>query len=458
MRRINFFICLILLSNYAIQAQIYTPSGTIQGSSGNNNVGIGLSNPSNKLHIEESVAYNWLARFNNTNASGDGLIVMTNNTVATEAIIAGYSAGNYRFWVGNNGNVGIGIINPLTPLHISSIGTYKFRITHTGVSSWSIKSTSDGTSWWMGTEHDRNLYIGRNETNDIKIEAATGRISIGDVATISNVKLQVQGRVFANTYPDNAFVLNSAGSNYGFILNHYADKWALGYGTSIGSLGTPVLTWTAAGYIGIGTTNPGYKLEINGLSAIKTAGDAGLQIYSTDSNAPYVVLGKNSGRWAIATERDNPGWGGHSSNDLLFYNYGMDNNPMVIQYTTGNVGIGIINPGTYKLNVCGTIRANEVVVNTTGADFVFGHDYELPELAEVEQYIKENKRLPGFESSVEMQENGMYLSEVQTKLIQKIEELTLYIIEQNKRLEQQNSKIISLEQKIVEIESTFSDY
>lgn len=100
--------------------------------------------------------------------------------------------------------------------------------------------------------------------------------------------------------------------------------------------------------------------------------------------------------------------------------------------SSGNVGIGTSNPGVYKLNVIGKIRANEIVVDNEGADFVFGDEYKLQSLEEVENFIKTNKHLPEIPSAKEVQENGLSLGEMQTKLLQKIEELTLYIIELKK--------------------------
>jgi hypothetical protein len=116
----------------------------------------------------------------------------------------------------------------------------------------------------------------------------------------------------------------------------------------------------------------------------------------------------------------------------------------------GNVLIGKTTQtnSTCKLDVNGKIRANEVVVNTTGADFVFGPDYKLLSLREVEKYITKNKHLPGINSADEMKENGMNVSEIQTKLLQKIEELTLYIIKQNTTNELQSREIENLKHKI----------
>ncbi len=100
----------------------------------------------------------------------------------------------------------------------------------------------------------------------------------------------------------------------------------------------------------------------------------------------------------------------------------------------GNIGIGTTTPD-YKLDVNGTIRAKEIVVNLNeGADFVFEEDYALRPLKEVHEFIQTNKHLPEIPSAANMVANGLDMGEFQIKLLQKIEELTLYIIEQEKRI------------------------
>lgn len=120
------------------------------------------------------------------------------------------------------------------------------------------------------------------------------------------------------------------------------------------------------------------------------------------------------------------------SSTKLTFNTATSNNCMTI-LTNGNVGIGTINP-TYKLDVAGSIRAQELIVETIGADFVFADDYQLRPLSEVKAFIAENKHLPEIQSAQEMQENGVSVSELQTQLLQKIEELTLYILQQEERI------------------------
>lgn len=112
----------------------------------------------------------------------------------------------------------------------------------------------------------------------------------------------------------------------------------------------------------------------------------------------------------------------------------------------GNIGIGVENPKN-KLEVLGTIRATEVKVETGWADFVFDKDYKLPSLSEVENHIATHNRLPEIPSEAEVKENGVNLGEMQVKLLQKIEELTLYIIEQDKKITQQQKQIDELSKK-----------
>ena len=108
----------------------------------------------------------------------------------------------------------------------------------------------------------------------------------------------------------------------------------------------------------------------------------------------------------------------------------------------GNVGIGTANP-TSLLDVNGTIRSKEVKIEATGwSDFVFAEDYKLPSLSTVETHIKEHKHLPNIPSEAEVMENGISVGEMQAKLLQKIEELTLYVIELKKENEEIKKQLL----------------
>ncbi|MCD0473275.1 hypothetical protein LPB87_02595 [Flavobacterium sp. EDS] len=117
--------------------------------------------------------------------------------------------------------------------------------------------------------------------------------------------------------------------------------------------------------------------------------------------------------------------------------------------TDSNIGIGTSNfvdgADTYRLSVKGKIRAEEIKVYNTWADYVFSKDYKLPNLKEVEKYIAENGHLPNVPSAKEVTEKGLELGEMVKIQQEKIEELTLYLIQQNKDMEElkaQMKKII----------------
>lgn len=112
----------------------------------------------------------------------------------------------------------------------------------------------------------------------------------------------------------------------------------------------------------------------------------------------------------------------------------------------GNVGIGTVNPGTNKLAVEGTIAARKVKVTQTSPwpDFVFKPEYKLPSLDEVAAHIKAKGHLPGIPTEAEVAKDGQDLGDMNTKLLQKVEELTLYLLDMkanNERLQSENAAI-----------------
>jgi len=107
----------------------------------------------------------------------------------------------------------------------------------------------------------------------------------------------------------------------------------------------------------------------------------------------------------------------------------------------GKIGVGTDNP-LYAIDVDGTIRSEEIIVETVGgADYVFDHDYDLKDLADVHAFVSENKHLPGIASEKEMVENGINLKALTIKLLEKIEELTLYTIKQENEINKLKAKI-----------------
>jgi len=149
---------------------------------------------------------------------------------------------------------------------------------------------------------------------------------------------------------------------------------------------------------------------------------------------------------------------------------GLENGANKFLFPNGTVGIGTTNTGSHKLAVEGSIGAREIKVEANGwSDFVFSNDYRLPTLTEVENHIKEKGHLKGIPSAEEVEENGFFLGEMDSKLLQKIEELTLYTIQQQKEIIEQkqeankqaeeikslkamNSKLIALQKRLEKLE------
>jgi hypothetical protein len=180
--------------------------------------------------------------------------------------------------------------------------------------------------------------------------------------------------------------------------------------------------------IGIGTTSPQHKLDINGNTQFNGMFGYELSDIFTYKNTTVPHYGF---RW----NQDDWYSGGRT---MLLSSYGgfklfTSGAPHFFITANGNVGIKTENP-RYELDVLGTIRAKEVLVNLDGgADFVFEKDYKLPALDHVATYVQENKHLPDIPSANEMTKNGVSMGDMQVKLLQKVEELTLYVIELNKK-------------------------
>jgi len=114
----------------------------------------------------------------------------------------------------------------------------------------------------------------------------------------------------------------------------------------------------------------------------------------------------------------------------------------------GEIGIGTseTDPTGFKLSVVGKIRSTEIKVQAMPwPDYVFTPNYNLMKLAQLESYIAEEGHLPNIPKAEIVEEEGIELGSMNAKLLEKIEELTLYIIEQNKKLEAQEARIEALE-------------
>ncbi|MDN5217119.1 hypothetical protein QQ020_33920 [Fulvivirgaceae bacterium BMA12] len=202
---------------------------------------------------------------------------------------------------------------------------------------------------------------------------------------------------------------------------------------------------------------PQFLLKTNGNVGIGVDPGIKLDVYENSGTDVVAKFKTNDGFIAVAAAGSstiNPTYGNYISSfnaNNTYKDLGLKTAPGVPQLvlkTTGNVGIGTVNPGNFRLAVNGQIRAKEIKVEANWSDFVFEDDYNLRPLADVEAFILANKHLPDIPSAVEVEENGVNLGEIGSKLLQKIEELTLYTIGQEKRIKQQEKRIKQLEEKI----------
>jgi hypothetical protein len=192
----------------------------------------------------------------------------------------------------------------------------------------------------------------------------------------------------------------------------------------------------SSGNVGIGTTSPTAKLEVRG------------DIRSYQDGADTI-----NGQLYFANSANNRAWNWQltSSGESALWGYdGTAWSEAIRVKSSGNVGIGTTSP-THKLAVNGTIRAKELIVDTGWSDYVFADDYRLAPLAEVEKHIKSARHLPGIPSAKEVAAQGISVGEMQAKLLAKIEELTLHVIEQQKRLEAQERRITTQDQRIADL-------
>ncbi|AFD06643.1 hypothetical protein [Solitalea canadensis] len=353
------------------------------------NVGIGTLTPTSILHLVTGGQGMQFGTGTNTSPyafsfglNDDGINFSSNSTVR------GYNFKNANgslLTISHNGKVGIGTATPFT-------GSNNFGL-HI--------DAGDHSSILLGNPISGG-YGGIVQTSDNK-----HRVFIG-----------------ANLYDDKTLAWKSFQTGKGTAgISIIADNG--GYGTGItmyvsdqDNAVTPRLTLNSSGNMGIGTTTPVSKLQVVGTTNAFTIGEK-----ITGNTILDIGLNQQTSGYSFVQSVKAHGslWG-----DLIINEKG------------GNVGIGTTDTKGYKLAVAGNMVAEQVTVKLKGnwPDYVFTPTYNLPSLQETEQHIKEKGHLPGIPSAEEVKNNGVDLGEMNAKLLQKIEELTLHLIEMQKDINQ----------------------
>ncbi len=216
-------------------------------------------------------------------------------------------------------------------------------------------------------------------------------------------------------------------SSYGLVLREYNSN---DYGN---------IEVTSDG-LGFGYNTPGYNL------LIKPNGNVGIGTLGSDGAKLSIKAGW--GDWMQFQSNSNTGyWGIHNNSgqmdfQIYYHNIAGQNIwPFSIRQDgtlqTGAIGINTSKLDGYQLAVNGGILCESIAVqqDVPNSDYVFESDYNLRSIKEIEEFVKENKHLPEVPSAQKFKENGYKLGEMDDILLRKVEELTLYLIEQNKRIE-----------------------
>jgi hypothetical protein len=197
--------------------------------------------------------------------------------------------------------------------------------------------------------------------------------------------------------------------------------------------------------VGIGTSTPSYKLDLSGYLRVNSTSYPGRDYRILCTNRQDIYANNDLVTHVNGNKEFRIGVTG---TDKFFCITDGSGTKRFWVYENGNVGIGCSNPQV-KLAVNGTIKATELQITTTPcSDFVFEKGYNLMDLNTLEKFVTNNKHLPDVPSAKEFEENGYSVGEMDDILLRKIEELTLYIIDQQKEFIKQQKEIEELKSKL----------
>jgi len=312
-----------------------------------------------------------------------------------------------------------------------------------------------------------NIIIGRNAAQYFERPTPTGRalnVFIGDFSGTGTDAIRSSGiqNTFVGAFTGNSLSTGSQNTLLGIYSGHNLSSGSQNtyVGMTAGRHNATGQRNTFLGY-GTGLNNTGsdnviigHNVDVVGSNQLAIGNNASTPLIAGDFVAKTVdidgVLNATDLQINGASVSISPSpWVDHSNaQDILFG-----------ASTTGRVGIGVpeseffaydAQTSPYRLLVSGGILTESVRIRYTNEwpDFVFGEKYQLAPLEEVAAYIEEHKHLPNVPSADEVHDQGIDVGEMDAKLLQKIEELTLYMIEQNKLLKQQVEANSSQEDKI----------
>lgn len=400
-------------------------------------VGVGTVSPTNKLDVRgNSAIYSDFAGYlgtsiNNILPNGKEPTLVIREQVSGNLIPA--TAGQFTYKGGisfGRGGSGIYSVNE-NPAGSPYYGDIRFHTTY-----WANSQYNNADR--MIIKLNGNIGIGTT-TPGAKLHVDNGNNSYGSIlANASEKEFSLYTKTLTTSLDSESFRLglkHGTNENNGYI-SFFRGQGAAGGFLGFSTNGTERVRVNKLGNVGIGTATPGAKLEVTGETIIN--GGVGVGSSGTlhvrqkgDSNADGIAITSSY----IVSHRI---WKGSNGN----LNIGPTSLPSTIVSTvSGNVGIGTTNPDA-KLAVNGNIHTREVKVDLLGwPDFIFKKTYQLPTLEEVEKHIKEKGHLKDIPSEKEVLKNGIFLGEMNAKLLQKIEELTLYTIAQEKKINEQEKKL-----------------